>query len=225
MKPHIIPTILVRTAHEAEERLKLLGHTARWIQWDIMDGSLTGTQSWADPTIIKHWRTLPNIELHLMVTNPAPFIQSWKKITTVKRVIWHIEAPIDHAKLLTSCRRQKLETVLAISPGTPLATLIPFLRSVDGVLVLGVIPGKNGSVFIPDTLKTIRQLKRLTTRLPIGCDGGINSKNLLQLKRAGVTRFNMGSGIFQSTDPLRTLKQFQKRLDDSTLTHSRTYQK
>ncbi len=140
MNVHIIPTILVQSEQEAKERLRALGKAASWIQWDILDHSLTSTACWYDADIVKAWEIHPSIELHLMVNDPEPIIQAWRRMKKVKRVIWHVEAPIDHQHLIRQCRRWKLEVMIAISPHTPLAALIPWLRSIDGVLVLGVLP-------------------------------------------------------------------------------------
>lgn len=212
MKSLIIPTMLVKTQQEAEERLHLLGKAARWIQWDITNHTLTPTTCWADASIVKTWHMSPFIELHLMVDKPEPVIRDWREVKKVKRVIWHVEAPIDHLALIRQCKRWKLEVGIAISPQTPLASLIPFLRSIDCVLVLGVIPGKNGQPLIPTTLETVKNLKRISPKLSIGFDGGITSTNLTRIARAGVTRLNMGSGLFQTPDPRKTLLHFQKRL-------------
>ena len=221
MKPLIIPTMLVKTSSAAKERLQLLGKTARWIQWDIMDGSLTPHTSWRDVETVLDWKIFPYLELHLMVKNPETLIRSWRRVSQVSRVIWHIEAPIDHARLIKQCQRWNLEVGLAISPHTPIAALIPFLRQIDTVLVLGVVPGENGASLIPATIQTVRDLKKLLPKLPIGFDGGIKPTNLLRLKRAGVTRFNIGSAIFQSTDPVKTLKQLQKKASSTATTRSR----
>ena len=212
MKPLIIPTILVQTEQEAETRFQLLGRAAKWVQWDINDRTLTPTTNWADAATVRHWKLFPSIELHLMVHQPEPVIQRWRTIKNVRRVMWHIEAPIDHKKLIRQCKRWKLETALAISPSTPLAALIPFLRTINSVLVLGVIPGKNGIPLIPETVQTVKDLKRIAPRIPIGFDGGITAQNLTRIVRAGATRLNMGSGIFQTADPKKTLLRLQKRL-------------
>lgn len=216
MKPLIIPTILVQTEEEAHERFQHLRRSAKWVQWDILNNTLVPTQSWADASVVRTWSITPSLELHLMTDHPEEDIRKWRTLKQVRRVIWHIEAAIDHAKLIRQCKRWKLETMLALSPTTPLATLIPYLRSVDGVLILGVTPGKNGQPLIPDTIKTVKDLKRIAPHLSIGFDGGITARNLTRIARAGATRLNMGSGIFQSRDPRRTYLHLQKRLQTMT---------
>ncbi len=212
MPPQIIPAILAHEPEEARQKIHLVQDAVRWVQLDVMDGKFVKNTTWADPTLIKTWKVKPWIELHLMVNDPATYIRSWRAIKNFKRAIWHIEAPVDHARLIAQCHRQKLETGLAISPETPVAALVPFLRKLDTVLILGVHPGWSGQKLIPATLKKIDALKQLAPKLPLGFDGGVENRNAYSLAKRGVTYLYVGSAIFKQRDPASFIKKLQAKL-------------
>ncbi|MDP3794124.1 MAG: hypothetical protein Q8R07_05260, partial [Candidatus Uhrbacteria bacterium] len=201
MPPKIIPAILTESADELLARIRLVEPAAREIQIDILDGTLVASTGWNDPEPLRRIKIRPSIELHLMVNDPASYIQSWRAIKNFKRAVWHVEAPVDHARLIAGCHKQKLQAGLAISPETPVAALVPFLRKLDTVLILGVHPGWSGQKLIPATLKKIDALKHLAPKLPIGFDGGVENRNARSLTKRGVTYLYMGSGIFKQPHP------------------------
>ncbi len=213
VKPLIIPTILVPNAQEALKRIQLVNGIASWIQIDVLDHTLVKHTSWHDPATLKKQPLTAALELHLMVDDPEKYIRVWHRVNACKRVIWHIEAPADHDKLIRLCRRFGLETGLAIAPATPVATLVPWLRKIDTVLLLGVEPGKNGQKLIRSVIKKIDTLKKLSPKTPLGWDGGLRPADLVGLKKRGVTRFAMGSAIFNQNNPASCLQQLQKKLE------------
>ncbi|MSR85358.1 hypothetical protein EXS71_02900 [Candidatus Uhrbacteria bacterium] len=212
MKPQIIPAILVQSADEALEKIQLIEKTVRWIQIDIMDQTLVKNKSWSDAKEAKRWKIKPWIELHLMVDDPEKYIRAWRSVKNFQRAIWHVEASIDHAQLIDQCRKWKLEVGLAISPETSIASLVPFLRKLNTVLIMGVHPGWSGQKLIPATRKKIAMLKRLAPRLPIEFDGGVTDRNTLTLARAGVTGICMASVLFKQKDPNQFIKKLKKSL-------------
>lgn len=212
MKREIIPAILAHSAEEASTKVQQVAQEANWLQLDVMDGQFVPNTTWSDVREAKKWKGSTKIELHLMVIDPATVIHQWKSYPRFKRVIWHIEAPIDHAKLIASCRRMKLEVGLAISPETPIAALVPFLRKIQSVLILGVIPGWSGQKLIPSTIKKAADLRRLMNNLPIGFDGNVTERNIPRLAKNGVTRFYVASAIFKKKNPTETLLELKKTL-------------
>jgi ribulose-phosphate 3-epimerase len=212
MKPLIIPTILVSDETTAHDRLLGVGKVAPWMQLDISDGTLYPHQSWHDVRALKTWKPKPLLELHLMVHDPEKHIRAWKTLRNVKRVIWHIEAPIDHQKLIGLCRRWNLEVGLALAPKTRIEDLLPYAPLVDELLVLGVTPGKNGQKLIPSTKKKIIFLRRHFPKLLLGFDGGITARNIRSLQGLGIRRFAVGSALFKQKDPERALQNLQKNI-------------
>jgi ribulose-phosphate 3-epimerase len=204
---------MATTPDEARAQLKIAEAASDWIQWDIMDGKFVKDKTWADPQIIKTWRIRPSIELHFMVEDPTRMIDAWKEVPKWKRVIWHIEADVDHKQLIAECHRLHREVGLAISPGTSLLEITPFLDFLDVVLVMTVVPGRGVKEFLPETLNTIAELRRLAPELPIEVDGGINEKNILMVAKKGASRFVMNHAIYSHPFPADFLKGQLEKLN------------
>ena len=205
MKPTLIPTILAQNTEDAFRDIRALGRAASWIHFDVLDHTLVPFESWFDPRSLHLWNVHANIELHLMVNDPVSFFNRCAHLSHLKRILWHIEAPIDHAALLKRCHRRNIEAGLALSPDTVLSRLIPFLENIDEVLVMGVIPGKSGQTLLPHTLKTLQTLSCLVPRLKLGFDGGVTRSNLRSVVRHGATRVYGHSIVFNTKQPDQTL--------------------
>ena len=101
----------------------------------------------------------------------------------------HVEACADINKTILAFRRAKKRVGLAIKPGTPVETLIPYLPELDLALVMTVEPGWGGQVFMQEMLDKVRALRReidrqnLDVRLQV--DGGINSETAIESVAAG----------------------------------------
>jgi len=226
MKPEIIPAILTKKRSEFEKRLALAAGLSRTVQIDIMDGYFVGNRTprnlnnsrWFGEWLMKlpNGIRVPDIELHLMVMDPWPLICAWQEYAEVKRAIWHIEVPLDHAELIDVVHGLGLQAGLAINPGTPLDELTPFLKNkptvphsafADEALVMGVRPGFSGQLFRRESLKTVRALRRAYPRLDIGIDGGVGLDNAAAIIKAGADRLNAAGAIFLALDPKQAYRK------------------
>ncbi|MFA5184898.1 MAG: hypothetical protein WC551_00215 [Patescibacteria group bacterium] len=205
----IIPAILAQDEQTFRERIDAVKGLAKTIQIDVLDGTLYRETSWFDVAAIKAMDISADLELHLMVNQPKKIIEACRVLTNVKRVIWHIEAHIDHAELVLLCEDFGLKSGLAIAPKTPLDEIEPFADMVEEILVLGVEPGKSGQNLITDTIDKARTISIAWPNAVIGFDGGITVLNFGRLRDAGVSRFCIASAIFGATDPKETLIKFQ----------------
>jgi ribulose-phosphate 3-epimerase len=212
MKPEIIPAILVKTPEDAEARLAIAKKRTRFVQLDVLDHTLVPNRSWHDPKHAARWPTSPSLELHLMVRDPKTVAEAWRHVPAVKRIIWHVEAPIDHAHLIAWAKKQGWQAGLAQNPDTPTAALVPFLRLVDTVLVMGVTPGWSGQPFQPAAYRHLEELHKLAPKLPLGVDGGVTARNIPALRRRGATRLCLASAIFSKADPSSALQRLVSSL-------------
>lgn len=221
MKIEVIPAILTKKKAEFEQRLAIASVLSTAVQIDIMDGLFIDNETPAslnNGNWFRDWmehltpgEKIPAVELHLMVINPWSFIQDWKDIDAVRRVIWHVEVPIDHSGLIDAVHELDLEAVLAINPSTPFLegkrekgkgkSYDDLFSRLDTVLVMGVEPGFSGQDFIPDVLKTIRDLRKKYSKLPIAVDGGVNLETAPDIVKAGATRLNAAGAIFKAKNP------------------------
>ena len=197
----ILPTILEQTPEACREKIKVAETATKWIQWDVMDGKFVSNTTWADPSVIKNWTLHAKIELDLMVEDPVGVIARWQNVHAFRRAIWHIEADVDHAALIEEVRGQGREVGLAISPGTSLMDLTPYLDLIDVIQVMGVKPGFSGQALLPETNTTVAALHKMQPELTISVDGGVNAQTLLPLAKAGATHFCMNSAFYSHAFP------------------------
>ena len=211
----ILPTILEQDAVTCREKIRVAETASRWIQWDILDGTLVKHASWHDPEVVKNWTIHAKIELDLMVEDPVSMIERWQNVHAFRRAIWHIEADLDHEKLIRQMKDQGREVGLAISPETSLMELAPYLDLIDVVQVMGVHPGLSGQTLLPDTAARVQSINRMRmqSEVTISVDGGVNTQTLLPLAKAGATHFCMNSAFYSHSFPRDFLHGQLERLE------------
>jgi len=209
----ILPSLLVSSQQEFEQKLRLVEHDCDSVHVDILDGSMFGNTSWHDARAIAAMRTDVAYELHLMVENPLPIIEAWKEhVKNVRRVIVHAEISRPFGTVLEHVHDfLKLEGGVAINPETPLEDVENVLHHVDQLLVMGTHPGQSGHAFEGAyILDKVRAARNHRQDLAIELDGGVTFDLVAPLIEAGVTRICAASAIFSAPDPLAALKELQK---------------
>ena len=77
-----------------------------------------------------------------------------------------------------------------------------------------VNPGFGGQSFIPGTLPKLHELKAMCERHGVSpmieVDGGISSKNIAEVVKAGANVLVAGSAVFKSEDPAAEVALLQK---------------
>ena len=136
---------------------------------------------------------------HLMVTNPADYIERFGNIGC-ECFVWHIESRINHIKLVRRVREAGMKPGIAISPGTRISNLKRIARFVDIVTVMGVYPGRSGQKFIEETVKRVTMIKKLNGDFNVEVDGGVDEENAKELVKAGADILVSGSSFFSSED-------------------------
>ncbi len=230
MKKTIIPAILVKNKKDFFARLDVAAQLSDTVQIDVMDGLFVKNETprdlnsgkWFAEYLVAHsdYRTsdrqIPSVELHLMVVDPWKVIRQWHEFEQLKRAIWHLEAPIEHAELTEVVDGLGIVPGLAINPKTKLTELTPYLAKKDNVttpdhvLVMGVTPGWSGQKFETSSLGKIRTLRKKFPKLSIGVDGGMNEKTIPSVIKAGANVINAAGSIFLASDPRVAYHQLTK---------------
>lgn len=208
----IIPALLVESEKEFEKNLRAVENDCEFIQIDVLDGTLFENTTWFDPKSIGALKTKVKIEAHLMIENPIPIVEEFKKfVPTFTRAIVSAEmhrplgAVVGHIKDIL-----KIEIGVAINPETPLHEIEEVLHRIDQLTLMAVHPGKQGQVFDPIVIEKIKQAREHRKDLIIEVDGGITEKLIEPLIKAGANRLCVGSMIFRSADPADKLKELNK---------------
>ncbi len=205
----IIPTIFAHNKKEFTEQFEKLLPISKSLQIDFMDGKFVPAKSVALNQIPNLSRLKHNFEAHLMVKNPIRDIKSIKQKGFAK-IIFHIESYNKDKmieKTISLIKSQKMEVFIALNPETPLSKILPFVEKVNGILFMGVNPGREHQSFIPDVYKKIAQLRSHNKKIPIQVDGGATPEVIKRLVKLEVNAVNSGSYISESKNPKETYKE------------------
>ncbi len=182
---------------------------ADFLHLDVMDGHFVPNISFGLP-VVAAVRQTTHLELdtHLMLQDPLPFIGPFKKAGADSLVV-HVEIESDLRAVLATIRQHGLQCGLAVNPKTPVCALYPYLDELDSALVMSVEPGFGGQAFQPAALDKIRDLCAEIARrgldLPVGIDGGVQPGNAAACRRAGAQSLVAGSAVFGAQDPARVI--------------------
>lgn len=202
LKPLIAPSILSADfARLGEQIAEAERAGADWIHIDVMDGHFVPpiTMGQMVTETCRRLTELP-LDVHLMVENPDPMLESFAE-AGADHIHVHIEACPDIDKSLKAIRKLGCKAGLALNPETDTAAVLPYLKAADIVLVMSVHPGYSGQEFLPEVLPKVSELRRaideqhLDTLIQL--DGGIDADSLPLALEAGGSVFVAASAVFR----------------------------
>lgn len=199
----IIPGILETEWSEIEAKIEKIKPLSKTIHIDIIDGAFAPVQTFLDPKPFSKYADELLLEAHLMVSDPIKFLEPFAN-AGFKRFLGHMEKMQNVEEFVA--RGQLLgEVGLAIDIGTNIDDIKVNLDDLDCILVMDVKAGASAQTLIPEVFEKVKEIKKLT-QIPIVVDGGVNDKNIKDLKIAGADRFVVNSFLFQND----TLAAFEK---------------
>ncbi len=180
---------------------------------DVMDGHFVPNLT-IGPVVVQavaKAATKP-LDIHLMVQNNTFFVDLFAPFKP-QYISFHIEEEKHPHRLIQKIRGLNIRPAIVLNPHTPPQSVEFLLEDLDMVLLMSVNPGFGGQKFIPSVLEKARRLKDLIEKRNPKClievDGGVNDKNVHDLKSAGVDVVVAGSYIFRQENiahAIETLK-------------------
>ncbi|MCW4031863.1 MAG: ribulose-phosphate 3-epimerase [Candidatus Bathyarchaeota archaeon] len=195
MNTLVVPAIITDSQKDLDQMLiKVIGKVKR-VQLDIMDGEFVPNTS------LNFDFKLPEgieYEAHLMIMDPLEWIRD--NAHKVDLITTHIETLKDIDFTIEYVRKQGVKINLAIIPKTPIESITPYLKKIDGLLVMTVDPGSYciNKEFNPGPLEKIRELRKVDQSIPIEVDGCMNPENVKLARESGANIFASGSYILKS---------------------------
>ena len=203
----IIPSIISKNQKEFDKRLGKVKNLSKVFHLDVMDGKFVKNKS------LNFDLALPRkkYQIHLMVNNPERYI----KIIHSKAdtIIFHFEATKNPESIIKLIKSKKRKVGIAINPKTQVNGIRSHLKSVNIILIMTVHPGRYGAKFLPNTLKKIKQLRKLKPNISILVDGGINDKTIKKAAKAGADSFVVGSYLQKSLNSREAMKKLKKAVE------------
>jgi ribulose-phosphate 3-epimerase len=170
---------------------------------DVMDGHFVPNITFG-PDVVAAFRRLTSLPLdvHLMIAEPARYVTRFLDAGS-DSITFHVE--VDEPDQV---KRETLERIsaarrqpgLAVSPGTEIAAVEPFVDALGIIMVMTVLPGFGGQRFMSEQAPKIAQAKRLLGRRPgtaVHVDGGVSSETADVVGGFGVDVCVVGSALFQ----------------------------
>lgn len=200
----LAPSILSADFSRLGEEIRSVERHAGRIHIDVMDGHFVPNLSMG-PDVVRSIRPLTPlpIEVHLMVEEPAMFVEQFASAGS-DRLIFHVEVADDPRAVAEKVKAAGPAAGIAIKPGTPWEEAAVWLDEVDLVTVMTVEPGFGGQIFLPEMLAKVAAARE-TIRLraldvDIEVDGGIDPQTAARAKEAGANVFVAGNAIFGAED-------------------------
>jgi ribulose-phosphate 3-epimerase len=167
---------------------------------DVMDGHFVPNMTFG-PVVVEYiakTSTKP-LDIHLMVENNTFFVDLFAPLKP-KYISFHIEEEKHPHRLLQHIRDLGIKPAIVLNPSTPPESVEFLLDNLDMILLMSVNPGFGGQRFIPSVIEKAKRLKDLLLKKGsnalIEVDGGVNDKNVHELKNAGVDIVVAGSYVF-----------------------------
>ncbi|UJP64303.1 ribulose-phosphate 3-epimerase [Mongoliitalea daihaiensis] len=214
MPVQIAPSVLASDFANLQSEIEMLNASAcDYIHVDIMDGVFVPNISFGIPVtqaISKHAKK--PLDVHLMIVNPDNYLEAFANAGAAVISV-HVEACVHLHRSLQAIKALGCKAGVAINPHTPISALEEVIQDIDLVCVMSVNPGFGGQKFIENTYDKVRRLKELINRknapTVIEIDGGVNLENAPLLMAAGADVLVAGSFVFNSSNPIETIKQLK----------------
>ncbi|MCI5936549.1 MAG: ribulose-phosphate 3-epimerase [Eubacterium sp.] len=187
---------------------------ADYVHIDVMDGSFVPNLSFGLP-IVAGLRKSGALffDVHLMIEEPIKYVERFA-IAGADGITVHAEACSNLEHTIDAIRDMDKKAGVAISPDTPVWTVLPVLEKVSMILVMTVYPGYGGQQIMRETFQKVKELRRIITErdldIDIEVDGGVNLDNIDEIMDAGANVFVAGTKIF-SGDIAKNIKNFKRK--------------
>lgn len=104
---------------------------------------------------------------------------------------------------------------IAIKPGTPVETILPYSDLFDVVLVMTVEPGFGGQSFMGDMMAKVQLLRSTFPHMDIEVDGGVGPATIDFCAEAGANMIVSGTAITGAANPSSVIAHLRNSVENA----------
>jgi ribulose-phosphate 3-epimerase len=174
------------------------------IHVDIMDGHFVPNMTMG-PMIVEAVAKVATkpLDVHLMVENNSFFVDLYAPLKP-EFITFHIEEEKHPHRLIQKIKDLGIKAGIVLNPHSSPELIRYLLPDLDMVLLMSVNPGFGGQKFLPSVIQKAAEIGEMRAKYGskalIEVDGGVNDKNIVELKNAGVDVVVAGNFVFKSDD-------------------------
>jgi ribulose-phosphate 3-epimerase len=193
-------------AHLGDEVRRAVDGGVDSLHFDVMDGHFVEAIT-VGPAVVEAVRPIAAVpyHAHLMVSQPLRQARAFAEAGS-DLIVVHVEADDDPAAVIAAIHGFGRSAGLALNPETPAEAVLPYLSSIELLLVMTVHPGRGGQAFLPAVLPKMAwlrdEIERRGLSVPIGVDGGVNADTIGAAHAAGGEVLVTGSALFRQPGDL-----------------------
>ncbi|MCH2652542.1 MAG: ribulose-phosphate 3-epimerase [Gammaproteobacteria bacterium] len=203
----IAPSMLGADFGDMRRAAELVAPESGYLHMDVMDGHFVPNLTMGSD-LVKALKGIAPLDVHLMITDPCDFIDDFCE-AGADIISVHIEAnkPKEALQLIKS---KNIKAGIALNPSTPKEAIEDVVSEADMILVMSVEPGYCGQSFHENAIDRVKEYREKYPDKLIEVDGGVSTSNSEKLIQAGADILVAGSAVFNSEDPLQTIKQMKQ---------------
>ena len=203
----IAPSMLGADFGDMRRAAELVAPESGYLHMDVMDGHFVPNLTMGSD-LVKALKGIAPLDVHLMITDPCDFIDDFCE-AGADIISVHIEAnkPKEALQLIKS---KSIKAGIALNPSTPKEAIEDVVSEADMILVMSVEPGYCGQSFHENAIDRVKEYREKYPEKLIEVDGGVSTSNSEKLIQAGADILVAGSAVFNSEDPIQTIKQMKQ---------------